>query len=189
MHRLLRPFIVVAALATMAAHTALAAPGGWVQAGSKPAAYDTGTDKSVKRSGQASGFLRSKEPKIEGFGTLMQTIGPARYAGKRVRLSAAVKVDKVVAWAGLWLRIDGNGSTALGFDNMEDRPIVGTADWKTYEVVLDVPKDAKAIAFGILLSGTGALWIDDVKLESVSLSVPLTHKTPEVPENVDFERD
>jgi hypothetical protein len=183
-----RSFIVVAALATMVAH-AQAAPGGWVLAGSKPASYDAGTDKSVKRSGQASGFLKSKEPKIEGFGTLMQTIGPSRYAGKRLRLSAAVKVDQVAAWAGLWLRIDGNGSSPLAFDNMEERPIVGTADWKSYEVVLDVPKDAKAIAFGVLLSGTGRLWIDDVKLESVSLSVPLTHKAREAPENLDFERD
>jgi len=55
--------------------------------------------------------------------------------------------------------------------------------WQRYEVVLDVPKEATIGAFGVLLSGAGALWIDDVKLETVSLSVPVTSdKTSEMPE-------
>jgi hypothetical protein len=189
MHRPIRPFIFVAALAGLAAHALAAAPAGWKLAGSKPGSYETGTDKNIKRDGRASGFLKSKEPNIDGFGTLMQSITPSRYASKRVRLSAAVKADKVASWAGLWLRVDGESGTPLAFDNMEDRAIRGSADWKSYEVVLDVPKEATGVAFGVLLSGTGALWIDDVKLEAVSLSVPVTSKTRDIPENLDFERD
>lgn len=189
MHRSMRPLVFVAALAGLSAQ-ALAAPGGWSLAGSKPTAYTTGTDKQVKRSGQASGYLKSKEPSIDGFGTLMQQISAARYAGKRLRLSATVKADNIADWAGLWMRIDGQGKTSLSFDNMEDRAIRGSADWKSYEVVLDVPKEATIVAFGVLLSGTGALWIDDVKLEPVSLTVPVTSPKPrEIPDNLDFEKD
>lgn len=188
MHRSIRPHILVAALAATAAQ-ALAAPAGWRLAGSKPSAYDAGVDKNVKRSGRASGFLKSKETSVDGFGTLMQSIAPTRYAGKRVRLSAVVKADKVAGWAGLWLRVDGEGSSPLAFDNMEGRAIRGSADWKGYEVVLDVPSEATAVAFGVLLSGTGALWIDDVKLEPVSLSVPVTSEVKrEAPENPGFEQ-
>jgi hypothetical protein len=190
MHWSVRPFILVAALVGMTAQ-ALGAPAGWNLAGSKRSAYDAGIDKNVKRSGRASGFLKSKEPSIDGFGTLMQSIAPARYAGKRVRLSAVVKADKVADWAGLWLRIDGEASTPLAFDNMEGRAIRGSADWKSYEVVLDVASEAKGVAFGVLLAGTGALWIDDVKLEAVSLSVPVTGDAQkrEAPENLDFEKE
>jgi len=189
MHRSIRPFLLVAALASWAAH-ALAAPGGWSLAGSRPGSYDTGTDKKVKRSGQASGYLKSKEPKIDGFGTLMQIITSSKYVGKRLRLSATIKADNVTDWAGLWMRIDGDGNKSLAFDNMQERAIRGNLDWKSYEVVLDVPKEATAVAFGVLLHGTGALWIDDVKLEPVSLSVPVTsEKTPEAPANLDFEKD
>jgi hypothetical protein len=182
-------FTILAALAALASHAA-AAPGGWLLAGSKPAAYDTGTDKKVKHGGQASGFLRSKEPSVDGFGTLMQTIAPTKYSGKRLRLSAAVKADKVADWAGLWMRVDGQSTNSLAFDNMENRAIRGSLDWKSYEVVLDVPKEATAVAFGVLLHGTGSIWIDDVKLEAVSTSVPVTsEKKREAPENLDFERD
>jgi len=190
MHGSVRSLVLVAALVGAAAQ-ALAAPGGWALAGSRPKSYEAGTDKKVKHSGRASGFLKSKEPSIDGFGTLMQTIAPSKYSGKRLRLSASVKTDNAAGWAGLWLRIDGDGNKPLAFDNMEERAIHGTTDWKSYEVVLDVPKEATAIAFGVILSGTGALWIDDVKLEPVSLSVPVTkdNKDPETPENLDFERD
>jgi hypothetical protein len=190
MHSSIRSLVLVSALTALSPF-ALAAPGGWALAGSKPKSYETGTDKKVKHGGKASGYLKSKDASIDGFGTLMQTISSSKYVGKRLRLSASVKTDNVADWSGLWMRIDGESKSSLAFDNMEDRAIRGTTDWKTYEVVLDVPKEATAVAFGVLVSGTGALWIDDVKLEPVSLSVPVTrdNKTRETPENLDFEKD
>ena len=91
----------------------------------------------------------------------MQMIDATDYRGKRVRFSAHVKAAGIASWAGLWMRIDGPavpGSpmpAMLGFDNMNDRPIKGTMDWTRHDVVLDVPARARAIAFGILLSGPG----------------------------------
>jgi hypothetical protein len=48
------------------------------------------------------------------------------YLGKRVRFSAAVKTEDVQSWAGLWMRVD-KGSQTVEFDNMQDRPLKGTA--------------------------------------------------------------
>jgi hypothetical protein len=185
----IRPLVLATVLVGMIP-LARATPGGWSLAGSEPRSYETGTDKQVKHSGKASGYLKSKQQNIAGFGTLMQQVLAAKYAGKRLRLSATVKTDSIADWAGLWMRIDGEGKSSLAFDNMESRAIRGSTDWKSYEVVLDVPKEATLVAFGVLVSGTGTLWIDDVKLEPVSLSVPVTGTKPrEAPDNLDFEKD
>jgi hypothetical protein len=62
----------------------------------------------------------------------------------------------------------------LAFDNMQNRPIKGTTDWKQYESILDVPEEAANIAFGVLLSGAGKAWLNDVKFEIVGSQVPTT---------------
>ena len=62
----------------------------------------------------------------------------------------------------------------LSFDNMSDRPIVGTTDWKKYDIVLDVPNNASNIAFGALLSGTGQIWFEKLTFEIVDTSVKTT---------------
>jgi hypothetical protein len=117
---------------------------------------------------------------------------PGAFRGKRIRFSAYAKSAKVTGWAGLWMRVDGDGKAheVLAFDNMQGRPIEGTTDWKHYEIVLDVAEESKAIAFGVLLSGEGQVWIDDLKFEPVSIDVPVT-STPSAPttppKNLDFE--
>ena len=57
---------------------------------------------------------------------------------------------------------------------MQDRPIKGTSDWKRYEIVLDVPEQAQEIAFGLLLTGGGQVWMDDLKFEVVGKDVATT---------------
>ena len=75
----------------------------------------------------------------------------------------------------------------LGLDNMQNRPIIGTSDWRKYEIVLDIPEDGAVIGFGVLLQGKGEIWWDDVKLEVVGQEVPTTHPYQQQPLNLDFE--
>lgn len=153
------------------------APKGWFKAGSHPSSYEVGLDSDIKFKGRHSGFIKSTSKSIDGFGTIMQSFKPKKLKGKRVRLSAFIKTKDVTgkkAWAGLWMRVDGQSDKSLSFDNMQDRPITGTKDWKKYSVVLKVPDESTNIAFGVLLSGTGEVWLDDLKIESVNQSVPLT---------------
>jgi hypothetical protein len=164
-------------------------PRGWFKAGSSPADYDVGTDRDRAFSGGSSGYIRSIKPEISGFGTYMQMFDATEYRGKRLRLSAYVRTENVENWAGLWMRVDGD-SKPVAFDNMFNRPIKGTQDWKYHAVVLDVDANAKAVAFGILLNGRGAVWIDDVSLETVGTEVPVTSAwttLPDNPRNLDFE--
>jgi len=87
------------------------------------------------------------------------------------------------------MRVD-KGTEPLAFDNMQKRPIIGTTGWQRYYIVLDVPKDATGIAFGILLSGPGQVWLNSTKFEIVGLDVPATTTSeknlPGKPVNLDF---
>lgn len=166
------------------------APRGWYLAGSRPMDYETGIEPDSAYNGHPSAFLKYVHPGVDGFGTLMQDIRAEHYAGKRVRFSAFVKTEDAKS-AGLWMRID-NGATAVAFDNMQDRPLKGTLGWQRYSVVLDVPKDATGVFFGVLLSGSGKVWINSGSLEIVGDEIPTTASPnkplrPEAPANLDFE--
>jgi hypothetical protein len=163
-------------------------PQGWLTAGSKPLDYETGLDSQTKRNGQATAYLKSNNPQADGFGTLTQTFEAQRYLGRRVRFSGYVKSEGVVHWAGLWMRIN-NSSRPVAFDNMEDRPIKGTTTWHPYEIVLDVPRDAEVISIGILLAGTGSIWLDSANFEIVPTSIPTTSLSPPTgPKNLNFQK-
>jgi beta-lactamase regulating signal transducer with metallopeptidase domain len=167
------------------------APSGWFLAGSKPANYRTGVDKQMLRAGLPSAYLLSSVQDADGFGTLMQSIGASQYAGKRVRLRGWIRARDVTNWAGLWMRID-KGQAMVGFDNMRNRAIRGTRQWKIYDVVLNVPTDATGISFGTLLAGPGEVWLNDLKFEVVGQDVPTTAEAsdsapPATPVNLNFQ--
>jgi len=165
-------------------------PRGWFLAGSKPSEFEAGVDPGQAYQGHRSAYLKSKQLSVDGFGTLMQQFTAEQYLGKRVRLSGVVKSQEVAEWAGLWLRVD-KGKEMVAFDNMQDRAIKGRTDWRRYEVVLDVPKDASGIALGILLTGTGEVWLNGARFEVVGPDVAVTGssnaKTPDKPVNLDFD--
>jgi len=195
-----RPFfpavLKVAAVVSLSAVALCAAvPRGWYLAGSKPQDYQTGVN-DTQYNGHRVAFLRSVAATPTGFGTLMQDFRADDYAGKRVRFSAMLKTENVAEWAGIWMRIDKNiGSSSpkmLVLDNMHDRPVKGTEDWKPCQVVLDVPKDATSIFFGLTLNGSGNVMMSDAKIETVGLDVETTAKpfperqAPSSPTNLDF---
>jgi hypothetical protein len=168
------------------------APRGWHLSGSKPADYDSGVDIAEAHEGQHTAFLKSKGTTAAGFGTLMQNISAENYKGNKVRLSGLVKAEDVSGWAGIWMRVD-RGTQMLVLDNMRNRAIKGTKGWQRCFVVLDVPKDATKIAFGVLLSGPGQVWLNDAKLETVDAAEASTATVqtqeevlPESPVNLQF---
>jgi hypothetical protein len=147
---------------------------GWFLAGSGPGHYRAERDAAMKHDGRASARLRSVEDPGGKFATIMQSIRADDYVGKRVRLSGFVRTADVRDWSGLWLRVDRKGGQ-MTLDNMQNRPIRGTTDWNAYSVVLDVPPDTESLHFGVLQTGAGTTWLDDVRLESVDATVPTTN--------------
>jgi hypothetical protein len=76
--------------------------------------------------------------------------------------------------ASLWMRIDGK-RRQLGLENMSDRAVGGTTDWKMYSVVLEVPNEAKNILLGVLLIGKGQTWADDLTFDVVDRNIAVTN--------------
>jgi hypothetical protein len=140
-------------------------PKPWFLAGSRPRDYFAGVDGSPGARGL---FLASRSARAQGFGTIMQTLSASKHRGTRLRLKAAVCSERVDGWAGVWMRVDGKSRRVLSFDNMQDRPINGTRDWYDVEIVLNVPPESEAISFGILLHGTGTVWLDNVRFEDAA---------------------
>jgi hypothetical protein len=175
-----RALVLAAAvlIAGAAGATAAGLPAGWKARGAAPLDYDMIRDVETRHAGAASASLRSVGLPRE-FGTLMQVFQAGEYRGRRVRMSATVRALEVLGWCGLWMRVDGAAEDNLAFDNMQTRKITGTRDWATYSVVLDVPRDAAEIYFGILLAGRGRCWADDFTFEVVGKDVKTTSKPTE----------
>ena len=153
---------------------------GWFIAGGKPESYTLGSEPSSNADGSNIAYLKSKTASVAGFGTMMQMFSAQQYLGKRVRVSASIRSENVKGWAGLWLRVDGEKRDTLAFDNMQDRSIKGTTDWKRYEVVLDVSEAASNLAMGVLLADGGQVWVDKFRIDVVPNSTPVTGTTPKM---------
>lgn len=169
-------------------------PEGWILAGTAPKDYQVSV-LPEKREGNNVVLLESgANPDPSKFGTLSQYCSADQYLGKRVRMTGYLKSENVKNWAGMWFRVDDSKQKdlSLSFDNMSDRPIKNTTDWKKYEIVLDVPQQAGAMAFGVLLEGSGKVWISGISFEVVDQSVPTTNMVkeraalPQGPVNLDF---
>lgn len=152
-------------------------PPGWVAGGSSSTAYVLGLDRGNVHGGKAAGYIASVSSSPSGFASLTQSIRADAYRGRRVRWSAWVRPTKIGGGgAGLWMRVDGPG-VFEGFDNMSDRPILGTSDWRQVSVVLDVPMDAIGISCGVLLAGPGDIVADDFRLDIVGPETPPTSQS------------
>jgi len=185
-------FVLAALLACMTPSAdAEDLPASWFLAGPHPKDYMVSMDSKHAYSGSASALLESKSENARGFGTLMQQSAPGIYSGKRVCMTGYVRCEDVKNWSGLWFRVDGEEGKRLAFDNMSDRPIRESSEWKQYHIVLEVPEEAVALAYGVLLNGAGRVWVDDISFEVVDESVPITrqsHALPSAPANLDFEK-
>jgi C-terminal processing protease CtpA/Prc len=140
-------------------HSAKASlPEGWMKWGEYDLFVDSQAhtgDKAVKITSNPSG---------SAFGSVAYRI-PANYAGDSIRLEGYLRTEDVAGgFAGLLLRVDG-ASGPLVFDNMQERKITGTNDWRRYAITLPYPADAaENIYVAGILAGQGTAWFDDFVL-------------------------
>lgn len=158
---------------------------GWILAGVGKENFTIGTEQT---GGGTVAYLRSTAPADSSYGVLMQFFDSADYEGRRIRLTARVRPEGVKDFCSLFLRVDRNRE-AVAFDNMADRPLRGTGDWRACTIVVDVPRGSDTIFLGLILRGEGKAQLDDVELETVGPKVPLTgpYQLKSGPANLDFE--
>lgn len=110
----------------------------------------------------------------EGDGILKLRLCANAFCGKRVKLVGTCRSEGVEIYAGLLVRTEKLNGRPLTEDDMLDRPLVGTNGFKRFELVIDVPAEATAIAIGARLRGKGKIWFKELRIEEVDSSVPTT---------------
>jgi len=142
-----------------------AAPAGWFVPGAI-----TGTTARVSDVDPADGVrcVEIVKKGTGGFGNLMQSFDAAPYRGKRVRLTASVRVRGTgpSSRAQMWMRVDRAGGQTGFFDNMFERPI-RSSQWSGYRIIGDVEPDADRINVGLMVFGPATAWIDSISFEVV----------------------
>lgn len=125
--------------------------------------YDIEPDTTEKHSGKYSLRIEPSvdtEQKLFGCGVFRI---PADKQGSSIELRGYMRLENVSGTAGLFMRIDGSAGTK-NMDNMMNRGITGTSDWRQYSLSLPLTDDDKNIYFGAMLTGNGKLWIDDFQI-------------------------
>ena len=136
-------------------------PANW-KSSSEPGTYSIAKDCDGGREGRC--VLRITRSNPEGFAHVGQTIPASAVGGHPVKLSGVIRTRDVTGFAALWVRSDAGGSTVF-LDNMKERAPKGTTDWRRFEVMVPVPPNGSQVVFGLLLSGAGTAWFDDLAMD------------------------
>lgn len=146
-------------------------PGHWaVGAGS----FHVRKDCDVAHEGRCSVRFDDIATASREFASLGQGLAPGVAAGHRLKLSGWIRTREVSdGYAGLWLRVDGRRGSVLALENMHENGSRGTGDWRRFEVSILVVPNAARVIFGVLMTGSGTAWFDDLSLEvDESVDVP-----------------
>ncbi len=167
------PLVAVLATALSAAPPA-DLPEGWVRTGDASTDDCKVTAETVANAPTPKAFVMECAKGAKGFVAIAQSVSARDYAGKRVRLAARVKGVGLGDWAGVWMRGDASNKSSVAFDNMGKRPLRGSFDWQSAEVVLDMPAETGTLVFGVLLRGSGRLETTQFTLDVVPQTVATT---------------
>lgn len=131
--------------------------------------YDAVLDPAAQRNGHATVCLSSSTATGNQFGayTRVERVDVARYRGKKIRMTAMIKCEKVTARGGLFINTWGMLAPLTNEGQRGKRPVQGTLGWVRYTATAIVPEEAMAIETGVMINGSGKIWIDDVKYEVV----------------------
>ncbi|QJR16691.1 erythromycin esterase family protein [Usitatibacter palustris] len=103
-----------------------------------------------------------------------QTKPPGAAAGHRLKFSGWIRTRNLEGgFAGLWLRVDAADRRMMAIERMEKTGPRGTTEWQQFEIAIAVPPNAGSILIGVIVSGSGETWFDDLKLTvDTSVNVP-----------------
>jgi hypothetical protein len=130
----------------------------WYLDGSAPDDYSAAAKDSCA-------ILSSAVPEPSGSAALIQTVFADDFRGAPVVFRGEVRTDNVAGRAGLFLRILGKGwekDPESGEESVVTA--VGSRDWSSDEISARVPENGNIIQFGIVLTGSGHVWLRNPEL-------------------------
>lgn len=113
--------------------------------------------------GVQSGYLSARDG-ASGYCPVLQGIRAGDYLGKYVRVSAKFRTGDLARNASLWINVS-DAERIISFADMYPNYISGNQPWTEHSIRVYVPNDGLQVNFGILLRGSGELWMDDFRFE------------------------
>lgn len=164
-------------------------PSGWFNRWSQPG-YKLSIDSNIKTGGKFSVSIESDTGRKENSFGCIAHWNQINFKGKKVVLKGKMKLENVAnGSAGLLLRLDDKNHNSLQFDNMLQRNISGTIDWKEYTVELPLPEEARNIYYAVIFNGTGKVWADDFILEVDGIDIDKVEIIPVKTYNADKDKE
>jgi len=123
--------------------------------------------------GRTCAVLESRKRKPHGNAVLCQWVRADNYLGKRIRITAMMRLASPHATRGsLFAHLDTRNSYTYWDGSSGD--LLATSQWSRRELIIDIPADGQGIIFGGSLAGRGTLLIANVRVDVVDKSMPLT---------------
>ncbi|MEM9529750.1 MAG: S41 family peptidase [Pseudomonadota bacterium] len=129
-------------------------------------------DAAVRHSGKTSLRVESgAEPR--GSMVSQELLVPELVVEGPLRLSGYIKSKGVDGTATFFVIVEGP-SGQLFQDDMRDRPVVGTTDWRAAEINIPRFAEATKVKVGALVIGGGTAWFDSMELTSLDEDLSLS---------------
>jgi hypothetical protein len=167
----------------------LAAPvTGWIFSQSAAGNYEEGAEDAG-----AVRTVRPVLPRPDGYAALTRTYPAGDFRSRRIRLAGRLKTEDAQGIEIVVSAVSGEAADIARLA-LSDGRSAGTADWRRYEMVVDIPDGAQRLVVGVQTSGKGTVWIRDFSLEVVDSAVPVTARAsrwnmPQSrPENTSFDQ-
>ncbi|SDJ70499.1 erythromycin esterase family protein [Chryseobacterium jejuense] len=133
----------------------------------KKGGYSYQVDNSTKFSGKKSMQITSRSADSSNFSSIYTLLPVHLLKGKELHLTAKIKIQSHRAGnAGLWIKVTDAKKAIISFDNMKNKRIKGTTDWKEVSLSMRISPDAEKIVVGGLFEGEGIVWFDDFRIAS-----------------------
>ncbi len=103
-----------------------------------------------------------------------QWFDPSQFLNQRIRVTGYIKSSNVSRNVLFRLVAQSADLRSGNVAQLAEGTIYGRSDWQQYSLVVDVPRDSLYISIMMSLEGQGEVWFDDLKIEIVDMTVPLT---------------
>lgn len=134
------------------------APGGWTIA--PPGSVLV--DGEIVHSGRWSARIERPAGSAGSLSGITKSIS-MDFTGKMLEMRGFLRTEAVTGRVAIWMREDAD-SLVLAGNNMQSQNLSGTNDWKEYSIRIPVKEEARQLVFGVLVTGTGRAWADDLQV-------------------------
>ena len=126
--------------------------------------------------GTASAYIKSTSNLTSDSDTasLEQWFDPSQFRNQRIRVSGYMRSNNISKNVLLRVVAKSGNARAANLAEIPTGTVRGRQTWQEYSLVVDVPRDSLYISVSMSLEGEGEVWFDDLKVEIVDKSVPLT---------------